>query len=221
MANLQNVDYSGAECDACGGVGRVVVYIPAREATLWRAGAGGGGNSICVGNAHLFSQSEMILLDMPAMTFTALALLLFLDERYAACAAACTVLVLMKETSITTPMVFGAWLLFRERKIRQALYFFAPAVALGAWLILLHHKTGYWLGSAEFTHYNVNESLTFSHIMLGFSARLRCSQPTDAIGTLALILGFPGLREPDDCRTGGGRAGGGGYRVRRACWCVT
>ena len=37
-----------------------------------------------------FSQSEMILLDMPAMTFTALALLLFLDERYAACAAACT-----------------------------------------------------------------------------------------------------------------------------------
>jgi len=47
----------------------------------------------------------MILLDMPAMTFTALALLLFLDERYAACAAASPALVLMKETSITTPMV--------------------------------------------------------------------------------------------------------------------
>lgn len=70
-----------------------------------------------------FSQSEMILLDMPAMTFTSLALLLFLDERYLACAAACTALVLVKETAITTPMVLGAWLLFREKKIRQALFF--------------------------------------------------------------------------------------------------
>ena len=41
-----------------------------------------------------FSQSEMILLDMPAMTFTALALLLFLDERYAACALVFVSLVL-------------------------------------------------------------------------------------------------------------------------------
>jgi hypothetical protein len=143
-----------------------------------------------------FSQSEQILLDMPAMTFTALALLLFLDERYVACAVTCTIMVLMKETSITTPMVFGAWLLFRERKIRQALYFFAPAAALGAWLILLHHKTGYWLGSAEFGHYNVNESLNFSHIMLGFSARLHSLFIADGrfIGTLALVLGFRMLR---------------------------
>ena len=29
----------------------------------------------------------LIMLDMPAMTFTILALLLFLDERYVACAA--------------------------------------------------------------------------------------------------------------------------------------
>lgn len=146
-----------------------------------------------------FSQSEMILLDMPAMTFTALALLLFLDERYAACAAACTALVLMKETSITTPMVFGAWLLFREKKIREALYFFAPAIALGAWLVLLHHKTGHWLGNDEFARYNVGESLSFMHILLGFGGRLHFLFIADGrfIGTIALFVGFRILRGRD------------------------
>ena len=143
-----------------------------------------------------FSQSEMILLDMPAMTFTVLALLLFLDSRYAACAAACTALVLVKETSITTPMVFGAWLLFREKKIRQALYFFAPAVALGWWLVLLHHKTGYWLGNEEFARYNVNDSLSFLHIVMGFGGRLHFLFIADGrfLGAIALIAGFRLLR---------------------------
>jgi hypothetical protein len=146
-----------------------------------------------------FSQSEMILLDMPAMTFTSLALLLFLDERYAACAAACTVLVLMKETSITTPMMFGAWLLFREKRVREALYFFAPAIALGAWLVLLHAKTGHWLGNDEFARYNVNESLSFTHILFGFGGRLHFLFIADGrfIGALALLFGFRMLRGKD------------------------
>jgi hypothetical protein len=146
-----------------------------------------------------FSQSEMILLDMPAMTFTTLALLLFLDKRYLACAAACTALVLMKETAITTPMVFGAWLLLREKKIREALYFFAPAVALGAWLVLLHHKTGHWLGNEEFARYNVNEALSFKHMMLGLGSRLHFLFLEDGryIGTLALFAGFRMLRGKD------------------------
>ena len=144
-----------------------------------------------------FSQSEMILLDMPASRMlTALALLLFFDERYAACAAACTVLVLMKETSITTPIVFGAWLLFREKKIREALYFFAPAIALGAWLVLLHSKTGHWLGHEEFVRYNVNESLSPMHLVLGFLGRLHFLFIADGrfIGTIALFAGFRMLR---------------------------
>jgi 4-amino-4-deoxy-L-arabinose transferase-like glycosyltransferase len=146
-----------------------------------------------------FSQSEMILLDMPAMTFTALALLLFLDERYAACAAACTALVLIKETSITTPMVFGAWLLFREKKVRQALYFFAPAIALGAWLVLLHHKTGHWLGNEEFARDNVAGALGFMHIFLGFGGRLHFLFIADGrfIGTIALFAGFRMLRSKE------------------------
>jgi 4-amino-4-deoxy-L-arabinose transferase-like glycosyltransferase len=143
-----------------------------------------------------FSQSEMILLDMPAMTFTALALLLFIDERYAACAAACTALVLIKETSITTPMVFGAWLLFRERRIREALYFFAPAIALGAWLVLLHHKTGYWLGNEGFASDNVSRALKLQHILEGFAARFHFLFIADGrfIGLIALFAGFRMLR---------------------------
>jgi 4-amino-4-deoxy-L-arabinose transferase-like glycosyltransferase len=146
-----------------------------------------------------FSQSEMILLDMPAMTFTALALLLFLDERYLACAAACTALVLMKETSITTPMVFGAWLLFREKKFREAVYFFAPAIALAAWLVLLHHKTGHWFGNEDFARYNIDESLSFLHILLGFGGRLHFLFIADGrfIGTIALFAGFRMLRGKD------------------------
>ncbi len=146
-----------------------------------------------------FAQSEMILLDMPAMTFTALALLLFLDERYAACAAACTALVLMKETSITTPMVFGAWLLFREKRVREALYFFAPAIALGAWLVLLHHKTGHWLGNEEFARDNVSVAFRFMPILLGFGGRLHFLFIADGrfIGTIALVLGFRMLRGKD------------------------
>jgi len=143
-----------------------------------------------------FSQSEMILLDMPAMTFTALALLLFLDARYAACALACTALVLIKETSITTPMVFGAWLLFREKRVREALYFFAPAVALGAWLVLLHAKTGHWLGNEEFARDNVGGALSVVHILFGFGGRFHFLFIADGrfIGTIALIAGFRLLR---------------------------
>jgi hypothetical protein len=146
-----------------------------------------------------FSQSEMVLLDMPAMTFTALALLWFLDERYAACAAACVALVLVKETSITTPMVFGAWLLFREKKIRQALYFVAPAIALVAWLVLLHHKTGHWLGNEEFARDNVGGALSFAHIFLAFMGRLHFLFIADGrfIGTIALFAGFRMLRGKD------------------------
>ena len=101
-----------------------------------------------------YTQSFMAQLDMPAMLFTALALLLFLEERHAAAAVVCTVLVLMKETAITTPAVFGAWLLW-ERRWRQALYFLAPAIALALWLAWLASATGHIFGNREFTHYNV------------------------------------------------------------------
>jgi hypothetical protein len=143
-----------------------------------------------------YTQSMMVLLDMPAMTLTVVALLLFFDERYAACAAACTALVMVKETAITTPMVFAAWLLFREKRYRDALYFLAPAVALGLWLLELHHATGHWLGNDEFARFNVNQSLGFSHIVYAIGRRLYMLFFSDGLflGAAALVAGWRLLR---------------------------
>lgn len=105
-----------------------------------------------------YSQSMMAQLDMPAMVFTMLALLLFLKERFALTALASTVLVLCKETSIVVPFVF-ALLLFYDRRWRQAFYFLAPAIALAIWLGVLYRATGHIFGNAEFTHYNVGFQL--------------------------------------------------------------
>jgi hypothetical protein len=143
-----------------------------------------------------YTQSMLVLLDMPAMTLTVLALLLFYDERYAACAAAATVLVLVKETAISTPMVFAAWLCFHERRRRAALYFLAPAIALGLWLVELHHVTGHWLGNDEFARFNVSQSLGFSHIVYAIGRRIFELFVSDGhfLGTAALIAGWRLLR---------------------------
>jgi len=143
-----------------------------------------------------YTQSMMVLLDMPAMTLTVLSLLLFLDERYAACALATTALVLVKETAISTPLVFGAWLLFREKRVREASYFLAPALALGLWLVELHHATGHWLGNDEFARFNVNQSLGFSHIVYAICRRIYMLFLSDGhfLGAAALIAGWRLLR---------------------------
>jgi 4-amino-4-deoxy-L-arabinose transferase-like glycosyltransferase len=143
-----------------------------------------------------YTQSMMVLLDMPAMTLTVLSLLLFFDERYAACAVATTALVLVKETAISTPMVFAAWLLFREKRVREALYFLAPAAALGLWLVELHHVTGNWLGNDEFARFNVNQSLGFSHILYAIGRRIYMLFLSDGhfLGAAALIAGWRLLR---------------------------
>jgi hypothetical protein len=139
-----------------------------------------------------YTQSMLIMLDMPAMTFTILALLLFLDERYLACGAVCTVLVLMKETAITTPAVFAAWLWLREKRRGEALYFAAPAVALGVWLLVLRHATGHWLGNEEFGNENVTGALDPVHIVaaLGMRAWFLFIGDGHWIGAVALFAGW-------------------------------
>lgn len=101
-----------------------------------------------------WSQSMMAQLDMPAMVVTCAALILFLRGYLYTSAAVCTLLVLVKETSIVVPLVFACALL-AERRLRQALLFLLPAAALAGWLIVLKLTTGYLLGNKEFTHYNV------------------------------------------------------------------
>jgi len=151
-----------------------------------------------VASPIFYTQSMMAQLDMPAMTVTVLALLLFLNRRYAACALSCTALVLVKETAITTPLVFAIWLLIRERRVREAFYFTAPALALGAWLMVLRHATGHWLGNAEFAQYNVGKSLHPLHLLFALGMRIYYLFISNGhiIGSVALFAGWRVLRSP-------------------------
>lgn len=146
-----------------------------------------------------YTQSMMAELDMPAMVFTALALLLFLNNRIVACVAACTALVLVKETGISTPFVLALWLMFREKRIRESLYFLAPAAALGFWLVILHRATGHWLGNEEFAKYNVSDSLQLGHILGSLWRRGYFLLVADGlwIGAIVLIAGWRALRGRD------------------------
>ena len=143
-----------------------------------------------------FTQSMMAQLDLPAMVFTALALLLFLEGRLAASAAACTAAVLMKETTITTPLVFALWLWFRERRRREALYFLAPVVALGIWMLLLLRATGHVFGDPAFTQYNLTGALDPVHVVLAIARRAYSLFIADGrwIGAIALLVGWRVLR---------------------------
>ncbi len=101
-----------------------------------------------------WTQSMMAQLDMPAMVFTTLALLLFLKERIPGAAFACVAAVMAKETSLAIPMVLGATLLW-ELRWKESLWFFLPLFALIGWLAYLRAHTGHLFGNAEFTHYNL------------------------------------------------------------------
>ncbi len=118
-----------------------------------------------------FAQSMMANLDAPAMVFTTLALLLFLQDRIRACAAVCVVLVLMKETGLVVPLVFFVWLA-RERRWRDAAWFAAPAVAMAAWLTTLFLATGSWGGSPGFAQYNLFFPLHPVRLLVALSRRI-------------------------------------------------
>lgn len=118
-----------------------------------------------------FTQSMLAQLDMPAMVFTLAALWLFIKKEYKWTVAACVVLVLVKETSIVVPLVFGG-VFALEKDWKRAAWFAIPGAALGAWLILLHAKTGYWLGDAEFGRYNVIYALNPARIVISLARRV-------------------------------------------------
>ena len=135
-----------------------------------------------------FAQSMMANLDGPAMVFTALALLFFLQDRMAASAAACVLLVLMKETGIVVPVMFCVWLA-RERRWRDAIWFAAPAAALGIWLICLFRATGYWTGTPGFEQYNLYFPLHPVRLLVAFGRRFYSLffASFQWIGTIAII----------------------------------
>jgi hypothetical protein len=121
-----------------------------------------------------FAQSMLAQLDMPAMGFTALALLLFLQNRFRASALVCVALVMVKETGIVVPLVFGAWLLWERRRsdLRTTLWFLLPVAPLTIWLIALRHFTGHWFGNSAFAHYNILYPLNPARFFFSLLRRL-------------------------------------------------
>ena len=106
-----------------------------------------------------YTQSMMAQLDMPAMLFTVLGLLFFLADRHFAAAAACTALVLSKETGALLPLIFIMALYRDPARSKYAAYYLAPFAALAIWFIALWHTTGHLFGDPGFTQYNTIYSL--------------------------------------------------------------
>jgi Dolichyl-phosphate-mannose-protein mannosyltransferase len=101
-----------------------------------------------------FAQSMLVQLDAPAMTMTSFALLFFLRGQVKLSAAACVVLVLVKETGLVIPAVL-AFLLAAERRWKDALLFVLPGAALLAWIVFLWREAGFWAGNRDFLEYNL------------------------------------------------------------------
>jgi len=137
------------------------------------------------------AQAMMAQLDMPAMVFTCLALLFFVQGHLRRAAIACVVLVMVKETGIVVPMVFGSWLLM-ERRWQEALLFTAPLFPLGIWLVALHRATGHWAGNDSFAAYNAFYSLHPVRFGLALMRRLYYLFIGSGhwIGTAALIYAW-------------------------------
>lgn len=136
-----------------------------------------------------FAQSMMAQLDMPAMVFTVLALMLFLEDRIVAAAFVSAVLVMAKETGIVAPGLFGLWLWIEGRR-REALWFLLPLLPLAIWLIALKRGTGHVLGNAAFTQYNLWYQLHPVRLPLAVLRRLYYLFIGTGhwIGTLAVIV---------------------------------
>ena len=135
-----------------------------------------------------YAQSMLAQLDMPAMVCVLAALLLFLHDRHAAAAIACTAAALTKETSILLPLVLMLALL-KERRLRPAAYYVIPAIALAAWIFALWRTTGNPFGNAEFAHYNLDYSLQPLRMLLSLARRIYYLFIQDFrwIGVLAIV----------------------------------
>jgi 4-amino-4-deoxy-L-arabinose transferase-like glycosyltransferase len=106
-----------------------------------------------------YMQSMMAQLDMPAMLFTVLALLLFLQNHHRSAALMCIALVLAKETGVLLPLIFLVALLLDRPRTKYAVYYAAPFAVLAVWFFMLWRTTGHLFGDAGYTHYNVGYAL--------------------------------------------------------------
>jgi hypothetical protein len=137
------------------------------------------------------AQAMLAQLDMPAMVFACLSLLLFLQNRMRSAALACVALVLIKETGIVLPAVFGVWLAI-EKRWKDATFFTAPLVPLVVWLAVLHRATGHWAGNAAFEQYNAIYNLHPVRFALALVRRLYYLFAGSGhwVGTAALVYAW-------------------------------
>ncbi|HUA21942.1 MAG TPA: hypothetical protein VMB25_24520 [Bryobacteraceae bacterium] len=165
----------------CQGLGRIPVF----SATL-----------LLLLDPLFYMQSMLAQLDMPAMLFTLVALLLFLEDRHTSAALACTALVLAKETGAVLPLVLVIALLLDPERRRCAVYYLAPFAILAAWFLALKSATGHLFGDAGYTAYNITYSLhpvragfsLLRHIYYLFIADFRW------IGALPVVLAWSRTR---------------------------
>ena len=145
---------------------------------------------LCV-SPVFFVESGLAQLDAPAMLFTTVALLFFLQDRIPLAAAACVALVLSKETGVVVPLVFAAWMA-RERRWRDAAWFIFPTAALAAWIGVLTHFTGYWGGDRDFVRYNLFYPLHPVRLLFALPRRLYFLFIANFhwIGTLAIVAAW-------------------------------
>lgn len=139
-----------------------------------------------------YTQSMLAQLDMPAMLFTVLALLLFLKDSHAAAAAASTAVVLAKETGAILPLIFIVVLWRDPARRRYTLYYAAPFAALSVWFLALWHTTGHLFGDPGYTHYNIAYALNPVRASVTILRRVYYLFVDDFrfVGTLAIVAAW-------------------------------
>ncbi len=156
-----------------------------------------------------YTQGMMAQLDMPAMLFTVLGLLLFFADRHAAAAAACTALVLSKETGALLPLIFLVVLYRDPARSKYAACYLAPFIALAIWFFALWRSTGHIFGDPGFTQYNTIYSLNPVRASLSLLRRVYYLFVDDLrwVGSLAILFAWK-------------RAGLYSTRAWRIVWCI-
>jgi hypothetical protein len=143
---------------------------------------------LLIASPPFLAQSMLVQLDAPAMVFTSLALLMFLQDRIWLCVAACCALVMTKETGAVAPLVFGVWLAC-ERRWRDAALFAAPLLVLVGWLLTVRAATGSIFGTDGFAQYNLFYPLHPVRIVAALVRRAWSLFVADAhwLGTIAIV----------------------------------
>jgi hypothetical protein len=137
-----------------------------------------------------FAQSMLAQLDMPAMVFSTLAFAFFLKERWVESAISCVLLVLMKETGVMVPVLFGLWLIF-ERRFREAVLFLLPIGLLAGWILFFRLWTGSWTGDQHFASYNLEYLLHPVRAAVALAKRLYFLfvENFHWVGTIGILIG--------------------------------